>query len=1047
MTYETVVVYQLDFDGNVTKFTGSCTCPVEIDCKHAVALLLTALAPVATDRPAAATSAPAKPAAWEVTLAGLVAGPKSALSAISTEAVGLAFELTTPHSALPTGRYSGYAQPSPGRLAIRPVRRGKQGKWIRTGVAWSDFDHGWSNFREDHRRVLAGIVRLHAVDSRWGYGGNDTWIQLLTLNSPGIWELLDEAVEVDLPMFTLDQGQLPVVVSQTPAELTIEVGRREPGLEISPEIRLAGVPVPRERCLFLGEPGHGVVSWTNARNGWPAEIVLARLDRAADPAIRSLFTAGGVVIPPSGEAKFLSEYVPALRERHHLLSVDNTFTLPEEHPAVLALALQPLPGHQVRLSWEWVYRVGDTERRMGMVPTPGESGGRHAAREARILAEVIPLLAAVEHLVYRSPFGHSIATGAVTSGRETIALVATILPLLAAHPDVEIEIGEPLADYRETVESPVIGLSSTPSEGSRDWFDLTVTITVGGEEIPFEQVFLALATDQDVMILPDGGYFSLDRDEFRQLRNLIEEARGLQDRPGGALRISRFQAGLWDELGKLGVVDAQSAAWLERVNGWQLLSDGVRLEAPPGLNAALRPYQLDGYRWLSLLQQHGMGGILADDMGLGKTVQALAMISHALENDPQGPPFLVIAPTSVLSNWQAEAARFTPDLHVRVITETEGRRGIPLDEAIAEVDIVITSYTLFRLEFDAYQELEFAGLILDEAQAVKNHQSKAFQCAKRLPAPVKFAITGTPMENNLMELWSLFSIVAPGLFPHPAKFNEYYRVPIERGADPELLAQLRRRIRPLMLRRTKDQVAVDLPAKQEQVLELELEPGHRKIYQRHLQRERQKILGLLGDLEKNRFAIFRSLMLLRQASIDPYLVDPANAKVASTKLTVLMELLEDVIAEGHRTLVFSQFTGFLARVRNRLDEAGIDYCYLDGATRNRPKVLAAFREGSAPVFLISLKAGGVGLNLTEADYCILLDPWWNPATEAQAVDRTHRIGQTKKVMVYRLVAKDTIEEKVMALKESKSKLFAGVMSEDGTSGKAITAADIRDLLG
>jgi SNF2 family DNA or RNA helicase len=306
------------------------------------------------------------------------------------------------------------------------------------------------------------------------------------------------------------------------------------------------------------------------------------------------------------------------------------------------------------------------------------------------------------------------------------------------------------------------------------------------------------------------------------------------------------------------------------------------------------------------------------------------------------------------------------------------------------------------------------------------------------------------MENNLMELWALFSIVAPGLFANPTKFNEQYRGPIERG-QAEPLDRLRRRIRPLMLRRTKEQVATDLPPKQEQVLELELEPGHRKVYQRQLQRERQKILGLLGDLDKNRFEILRSLMVLRQASIDPFLIDPANAKVGSTKLTVLMELLQDVVSEGHRTLIFSQFTGFLARVRERLDSEGIAYCYLDGSTRNRPQVLAEFRTGTAPVFLISLKAGGVGLNLTEADYCILLDPWWNPATEAQAVDRTHRIGQTKNVMVYRLVSKDTIEEKVMALKEAKSKLFAGVMSGDpataNSTAKGITAADIRSLLG
>jgi SNF2 family DNA or RNA helicase len=302
------------------------------------------------------------------------------------------------------------------------------------------------------------------------------------------------------------------------------------------------------------------------------------------------------------------------------------------------------------------------------------------------------------------------------------------------------------------------------------------------------------------------------------------------------------------------------------------------------------------------------------------------------------------------------------------------------------------------------------------------------------------------MENNLMELWSLLSITAPGLFPSPTRFERYYRTPIEKAKDTELLAQLRRRIRPLMLRRTKEQVLTDLPDKQEQVIELELNARHRKVYQTHLQRERQKVLGLLGDLDQNRFEIFRSLTLLRQASLHAALIDPKYAKVPSTKLDVLMDQLHDIVGDGHRTLVFSQFTRFLGAARQRLDAAGIEYCYLDGKTRKRAAVLAKFSSGAVPVFLVSLKAGGFGLNLTEADYCVLLDPWWNPATEAQAVDRIHRIGQTKKVMVYRLVAKDTIEEKVMALKGAKAALFSSVMDDGGFESGALTEADIRGLL-
>jgi SNF2 family DNA or RNA helicase len=483
----------------------------------------------------------------------------------------------------------------------------------------------------------------------------------------------------------------------------------------------------------------------------------------------------------------------------------------------------------------------------------------------------------------------------------------------------------------------------------------------------------------------------------------------------------------------------------EQVTG--LLSIGTVTPAPvpAGLHAELRPYQQRGFDWLVFLWTHPLGGILADDMGLGKTVQPLALICHARAARPADAPFLIVAPTNVVSNWASECARFTPELKVVAVTEIQARRGESLAAMIAGADVALTYYKLFRLDFPEYNTADWSALILDEAQFTKNHQSKVYQCARRLEAPFKLAITGTPMENNLMELWSLLSIPAPGLFANPTQFGDYYRKPIEKQGDTALLAQLRRRIRPLVLRRTKEQVATELPAKQEQVLEVELEPRHRKIYDTHLQRERLKVLGLIDDMNKNRFTIFRSLTLLRQLSLDATLVDDTYTNVRSTKIEALFEQLGDVIAGGHRALVFSQFTGFLGKVRARLDAEGVSYCYLDGKTRNRAAVLEQFKSGGAPVFLISLKAGGFGLNLTEADYCFLLDPWWNPATEAQAVDRTHRIGQTKNVMVYRLIAKDTIKEQVMTLKERKSQLFSSVMDADSMLNSGLSAADIRGL--
>ncbi|NKX50991.1 DEAD/DEAH box helicase, partial [Arthrobacter deserti] len=579
--------------------------------------------------------------------------------------------------------------------------------------------------------------------------------------------------------------------------------------------------------------------------------------------------------------------------------------------------------------------------------------------------------------------------------------------------------------------------------------DLGLMVKVAGREIPFGNIFKALSRGQKKLLLVDRTYLSLEQPVFDRLRQLVDEAQQLQDRDTGPLRISRYQADLWDELAELAAETDEAPAWRAAVTGLLELGSTGPATLPAGLRARLRPYQQEGLNWLAFLWRDSLGGILADDMGRGKTLQTLALICHASQSGATGPggaPFLVVAPTSVVPNWISEARRFAPQLRVCAVTGTRAAGGLPLAAAAAGADIVVTSYAVFRLDAAAYQGQQWAGLILDEAQSVKNRTTKAHQAARELRAPFKLAITGTPLENNLMELWAILAIVAPGLFPSALKFADQYQRPIERSSDARRLERLRRRIRPLMMRRTKEAVAPELPPKQEQVLEVELEPRHRKIYDTHLQRERQKILRLVEDMDRNRFTIFQSLTLLRLLSLDAALVDSAYDGVASAKLDVLFEQPQDVLAEGHRALVFSQFTSFLKRAAARLDAAGIPYAYLDGSTRDRAGAVGSFKDGAAPVFLISLKAGGFGLNLPEADYCFLLDPWWNPATEAQAVDRTHRIGQTRNVMVYRLVARGTIEEKVMALKEGKTRLFSSVLDEGTPFSAALTAEDIRGLL-
>src|SRR5205085_8003378 len=335
-------------------------------------------------------------------------------------------------------------------------------------------------------------------------------------------------------------------------------------------------------------------------------------------------------------------------------------------------------------------------------------------------------------------------------------------------------------------------------------------------------------------------------------------------------------------------------------------------------------YQRDGFAWLASLWELGLGGVLADDMGLGKTLQTLALFCHAREADPSLGPFLVVAPTSVVPGWVSEAAHFAPHLNVEAVTDTLKEAGRLIDE-VAKADVVVTTYTLRRLDAAAYASVQWAGVVLDEAQYVKNRAAKTYRSVRELNSPFTLALSGTPMENNLMELWSLLSITAPGLFPDPKGFGEHFAKPIERMGDRERLAQLRRRIKPLVLRRTKELVARDLPPKMEQTLEVELHARHRKIYDTQLQRERQRVLGLLGDFDKNRFTILRSITVLRQLSLHPGLVSSSDLAVPCAKLDALVEQLDEVVLGGHRALVFSQFTSFLSLVRARLDLAGVRY--------------------------------------------------------------------------------------------------------------------------
>ncbi|MBV9795504.1 MAG: helicase [Actinobacteria bacterium] len=1036
---------------------GECSCPVAFNCKHVVALVMSALATGTMEGEPAPRPAP-RAAAWDQSLDSLLDadGPAGAAGPGSGDTSALGIELALAGG---PGQVHWAGQPTLS-LTARLVRPGRTG-WVSGDLSWTRLDvlRLRRGEREPQIRLVRELYALYQAShdaSSYGYRyGQDRWIEFSAIGSRQLWPLLDEAAAAGLTL--VFPGGSPGGYAE--GRFCLDVTRGADGsLQIVPVVQTAagdaGAPV-----LFIGAEGHGAVCVDRDRiedgdaSQWPFRLV--RLARPVPPALQRMALSGTPLrVPAADEPRFRRQYYPRLRQAAELTSSDGSVGLPSVTGPELVLRARYGDDHGLDLNWEWEYRIGDATERTALPPDTRDAGYRDLTAERDLLAglDITSLPLRAYGLLHRGagvarPLAETLLPSLRLTGMATMRFTTELLPRLREVPGLTVEVTGTPADYREAGDTLQIAVATTEVAGDNDWFDLDVTITVEGQDVPFLQLFLALSRGEPQLLLPDGVWFDLDRPELQTLARLIDEARALQELPPDQLRISRFQAGFWDELASLGVVADQATSWQRQVHGLLEADVGEQAEPPAGLQAQLRPYQQEGYGWLSFLWEHRLGGILADDMGLGKTLQCLALISRARERDPDGGPFLIVAPTSVVANWVTEARRFTPGLDVVPISATVGRRGRDLGEMVAGADAVVTSYTLLRTDFDAYNGLTWSGLLLDEAQHAKNRQSKVYQCARRLAAPTKIAITGTPLENNLMELWSLLSITAPGLFPSPERFREYYAKPVEKMADRDRLAQLQRRIRPLIRRRVKEQVAADLPAKQEQVLEVDLHPQHRKVYQTRLQRERHKVLGLMDDVNGNRFAIFRSLTLLRQLSLHAGLVDDEYEGLASAKIDALLEHLGEVADGGHRALVFSQFTGFLGKVRERLDADGIEYCYLDGRTRDRAAVITRFKDGTVPVFLISLKAGGFGLNLTEADYCFLLDPWWNPATEAQAVDRTHRIGQTRNVMVYRLVSRDTIEEKVMALKARKAQLFTDVLDDDASAfGGALTDDDIRALL-
>lgn len=624
-----------------------------------------------------------------------------------------------------------------------------------------------------------------------------------------------------------------------------------------------------------------------------------------------------------------------------------------------------------------------------------------------------------------------------------------------------------MPDYRydvTQVEDWYADIDDQGSEHGSPWFDLELGIVVNQQRVSLlpvlvdlirnaphdfnPQALAAHADDEPLLAtLPGGVRVALPWGRIKPILGTLGELY-FADKIGGSMRLSTLDAARLAELA--------GATQLRWFGGQRLRDMGQKLSsfggvqsvaAPRGLQATLRDYQSEGLAWMQFLREYDLAGILADDMGLGKTVQTLAHILTEKESGRLTQPALVVAPTSLMGNWQDEAARFTPDLRVLVL---HGKERLAQFENIDQFDLVLTTYALLPRDEEKLRAHAYHLVILDESHYIKNPRSKAAQAAGMLRARHRLCLTGTPLENHLGELWSQFHFLLPGLLGEEKAFNTAFRHPIEKQGDDGRRALLTRRIKPFLLRRTKDKVAKELPAKTEMVRSVELSGAQRDLYETVRLAMDKKVRAEIArkGVARSHIVILEALLKLRQVCCDPRLVKSESVKKAvapSAKLSELMTMVEELLEEGRKILVFSSFTSMLALIEAELQMRKIPYALLTGDTDNRAEVVRAFQNGLVPIFLISLKAGGVGLNLTAADTVIHYDPWWNPAAENQATDRAWRIGQDKPVFVYKLIAKGTLEEKIQALQQKKSALAQALLSDGAGQGAAISAEDLQAI--
>lgn len=573
-----------------------------------------------------------------------------------------------------------------------------------------------------------------------------------------------------------------------------------------------------------------------------------------------------------------------------------------------------------------------------------------------------------------------------------------------------------------------------------DWFDINAVVWFGKYQIPFLSLKQHILHKKREFLLPDGEVAIIPDKWFTQYGSLFSLAE-----TGKTLKLKKHHIGLINDLAEDSLANVTLERKLQRLSDFENIAD---TQMPVHFKGSLRDYQKAGYNWFSFLREYNFGGCLADDMGLGKTIQTLAMLQKVKEDDQSAAiqsTSLIIMPTSLIYNWLNEAKKFTPKLKILAHTGTNRNKEV---SNFANYDIVITTYGVTRVDVEELTSFYFNYIILDESQNIKNPASKSFKSVRSLKSKNKLILSGTPVENSVGDLWSQLTFLNPGLLGTQSFFYEEYVQAIEKRKDEEKARKLQSIIKPFVLRRTKEQVAAELPPKTEQIIYCDMSEDQSAYYEKIKSAYRNDLLESMDDgtFKQKQVQLLQGLTALRQLANHPIMIDQ-NYTSDSGKFENVIHTLDTVLKGGHKVLVFSQFVKHLDIFKKHFQRENIPFAYLDGATKNRGEIVSEFQQNNdLKVFLISIKAGGVGLNLTEADYVFILDPWWNPAVEQQAIDRTHRIGQHKKVFIYKFIAKDTVEEKILALQNRKKSLANSLITTEESFFKSLSKDDIRDIL-